>query len=65
MPYMYFGNSLRILFSLNLYIILYYRGLYSGYSTPVLRMWIRCVPIVHSNNIVPGVVYSYRALCCI
>jgi len=62
---MCFGNSSRILFSLNLYIILYYRGLYSGRSIPVLRMWIRCVPIIYSNNIILGVIYGYRALCYI
>jgi len=65
MPYMCFGNSLRILFSLDLYIILYYRGLHSGRSTPMLRIWIGYVPIICSNNIVLGVVYSYRALCYI
>jgi len=65
MPYMCFGDSLRILFSLNLYIILYYRGLYSGRSIPVLRMWIGYVPIIRSNNIVPGVVCGCRALCYI
>jgi len=65
MPYMCFSNSLRILFGLNLYIVLYYGGLYSGRSTPVLRMWIGCVPIMRSNNIVLGIVYSYKALCCI
>jgi hypothetical protein len=59
---MYFSDSSRILFSLNLYIILYYRGLYSGRSTPILRMWIRYIPIIHSNNIILGEVCSYRAL---
>jgi len=62
---MCFGNSSRILFGLNLYIVLYYRGLYSGRSIPVLRMWIGCVPIIYSNNIVLGVVCGYRALCYI
>jgi len=65
MPYVYFGNSSRILFGLDLYIVLYYRGLHSGRSTPVLRIWIGCVPIIYSNNIIPGVVCGYRALCYI
>jgi len=65
MPYVCFGDSSRILFSLNLYIILYCGGLYSGRSIPVLCIWIGCVPIIYSNNIVLGVVYGYRALCCI
>jgi len=65
MPYVCFGDSLRILFSLNLYIVLYYRGLYSGRSTPVLRIWIGCVPIIYSNNIILSVVCGYRALCYI
>jgi hypothetical protein len=50
MPYMCFSGSLHILFGLDLGSVLYHRGLYSGYSTPVLRMWIRCVPIVYSNS---------------
>jgi len=65
MPYVCFSNSSRILFGLNLYIVLYYRGLYSGRSTPVLHIWIGCVPIMRSDNIVLGVVYGCRALCCI
>ena len=56
MPYMCFGSSLRILFSLDLSSVLYYRGLYSGRSTPVLRMWFGCVPIIRSGSIVLGVV---------
>ena len=56
---MCFGDSLRILFSLNLSSILYYRGLYSGRSTPILRMWIGCVPIMHSNSIILGIVEPY------
>ena len=59
---MYFSGSLRILFSLNLSSILYYRGLYSGRSIPILRMWIRCIPIMRSDSIILGGVYSYRAL---
>ena len=59
---MCFSGSLRILFSLNLSSILYYRGLYSGRSTPMLRMWIGCVPIMRSDNIILGEVYGYRAL---
>jgi len=62
MPYICFSSSLRILFSLGLSSILYYRGLYSGRSTPMLRMWIGCVPIIYSNSIVLGVVCGYRAL---
>jgi len=62
---MCFGNSLRILFSLNLYIVLYYKGLYSSRSTPILRMWIRYVPIIYSDNIILGVVCGCRALCYI
>jgi len=62
MPYICFGSSLRILFSLNLSSVLYYRDLHSGYSTPILRMWIRYIPIIRSSSIVLGVVYSYRAL---
>jgi hypothetical protein len=65
MPYICFSGSLRILFSLSLYSVLYYRGLYSGRSTPILRMWIRYAPIMRSDSIILGVVYSYRALCCI
>ena len=61
-PYIYFSGSLRILFSLSLYNILYYKGLYSGCSIPILRIWIKCVPIIHINSIILGVVYSYRAL---
>src|SRR6266702_6886602 len=64
-PYIYFSGSLRILFSLNFRNILYYRGLYSGYSIPMLYIWIRCVPIIYSNNISLGVDYSYRVLYCI
>jgi len=64
-PYVCFGDSSRILFGLNLYIVLYYGGLYSGRSISVLRMWTRCVPIMRSDNIVPGVVCGYRALYCI
>jgi hypothetical protein len=59
---MYFSSSLCILFSPNLSSILYYRGLYSSRSTPILCMWIGCVPIMRSGSIVLGVVYSYRAL---
>jgi len=62
MPYIYFSSSLRILFSFNLSSVLYYRGLYSGRSIPILRIWIRYVPIIYSNSIILGVVYSYRAL---
>jgi len=62
MPYIYFGSSLRILFSLNLSSFLYCRGLHSGRSTPILRIWIRCVPIIYSGSIILGEVYSYRAL---
>jgi len=62
MPYICFGDSLRILFNLNLSSVLYYRGLYSGRSTPMLRIWIGCVPIIYSNSIILGVVYGYRAL---
>jgi len=65
MPYVCFSDSSRILFGLDLYIVLYCGGLYSGRSTPVLRMWIRYVPIIYSNNIVLGIVCGYRALCCI
>jgi len=65
MPYMCFGGSLRILFSLNLSSILYREGLYSSRSTPILRMWIRCVPIMRSSSIILGGVYNYRALRCI
>ena len=59
---MCFGGSLRILFGLDLSSFLYYRGLHSGRSTPVLRMLIRYIPIVRSSSIVLGGVYSYRAL---
>jgi len=59
---MCFGSSLRILFSLNLSSILYYRGLYSSRSIPMLCMWIRYAPIVYSNSIVLGGVCGYRAL---
>jgi len=59
---MCFGGSLRILFGLNLSSVLYRGGLYSGRSIPMLRTWIKCVPIMRSNNIVLGGVYSYRAL---
>ena len=59
---MYFGSSLRILLSLNLSSVLYYRGLYSSRSTPILRMWFRYIPIIHSDSIILGVIYSYRAL---
>jgi len=59
---MCFGSSLYILFSLNLSSFLYYRGLHSGRSTPVLRMWIRYVPIIYSGSIILGGVYGYRAL---
>jgi len=62
MPYICFSGSLYILFSPNLSSVLYYRGLRSGYSTPILRIWIGCVPIIHSNSIILGVVCSYRAL---
>ena len=65
MPYICFSGSLHILFSLNLSNVLYYRGLYSGRSTPILYMWIKYVPIMRSNSIILGVVYSYRALCYI
>jgi len=59
---MCFGGSLRILFSFNLSSFLYRGGLHSGRSTPMLRMWIRYVPIIRSGSIVLGGVYSYRAL---
>jgi len=62
---MCFSGSLRILFGLNLSSFLYRGGLHSGRSTPMLRMWIRCVPIVRSGSIILGGVYSYRALRCI
>jgi len=62
---MCFGGSLRILFSLNLSSVLYCGGLYSGRSTPILRIWIRCIPIMRSNSIILGGVCSYRALRCI
>ena len=62
MPYMCFSSSLYILFSLNLSSVLYYRGLYSGRSIPILRIWIRYIPIIRSGSIILGVVYSYRAL---
>jgi len=59
---MCFGGSLRILFSFNLSSVLYYGGLYSGRSTPILRIWIRYIPIIYNSSIVLGIVYSYRAL---
>ena len=64
-PYMCFGGSLCILFSLDFRNVLCCRGLHNGYSTPMLRIWIGCVPIVYSGNIGLGVVYSYKALYCI
>ena len=62
MPYMCFGGSLHILFGLNLGSILYYKGLYSGRSTPVLCIWIKYAPIIYSDSTVLGGVYSYKAL---
>ena len=62
MPYICFSSSLRILFNLNLSSVLYYRGLYSGRSIPILYIWIRYVPIIRSNSIILGIVYSYKAL---
>jgi len=62
MPYICFGSSLRILFSLNLSSVLYRGGLYSGRSIPILRMWIECAPIIYSDSIILGGVYGYRAL---
>jgi len=62
MPYIYFSGSLRILFSLNLSSVLYYRGLYSSRSIPMLYIWIRYIPIIYSGSIILGVVYGYRAL---
>jgi len=62
MPYMCFSGSLYILFSFNLSSVLYCGGLYNSRSIPILRMWIKCVPIIHSDNIILGRVYSYRAL---
>ena len=59
---MYFSGSLRILFGFGLSSVLYYRGLYSGYSTPMLCMWIKYIPIIYSNNIILGGVCSYKAL---
>jgi hypothetical protein len=59
---MYFGGSLRILFSPNLSSVLYYRGLHSSRSTPILRIWIRYIPIIRSSSIILGIVYNYRAL---
>jgi len=59
---MYFYSSLRILFSLNLSSILYRGGLYSSYSTPIQRMWIRYIPIIRSNSIILSAVYSYIVL---
>src|SRR6266567_3995939 len=64
-PYICFGGSLRILFSLNFHNILYYGGLYSGHSTPVLHIWIRYILIISSNNIILGIDCSYRVLYCI
>jgi hypothetical protein len=56
---MCFGGSLRILFGPDLSSVLYYRGLHSGRSTPMLRMWIGCVPIVKDNYIIilPSIYY--------
>jgi hypothetical protein len=51
-----------ISFNLNLSSVLYYRGLYSDYNTPILRIWIKYIPIIYSNSIVLGRVYSYKAL---
>ena len=47
LPYICFSGSLYILFSLNLSSVLYYRGLYSGRSTPVLYIWIGCALIIY------------------
>ena len=62
MPYMCFSGTLYILFSLNLGSILYYKGLYSGHSTPILYIWIKCTPILYNNSIILGEIYGYRAL---
>jgi len=59
---MCFNSSLYILFSFDLSSVLYYKGLYSGYSTPILRIWIKYIPIIHSSNIILGVVCGCRAL---
>ena len=59
MLYIYFSSSLYILFGLNLSSVLYYRGLYSGCSIPILYIWIGCAPIIYSNNIVLGEVCGY------
>jgi len=59
---MCFGGSLRILFGLDLSSVLYRGGLHSGRSTPVLRMWIGCVPIVRSGSIVLGGVCGYYSI---
>ena len=59
---MCFSSSLYILFNLNLSSILYYKGLDSGRSTPILYIWIKYAPILYSNSIVLGGVYGYRAL---
>ena len=64
-PYMCFSGSLHILFSFNLSSVLYYRGLHSGHSIPMLSMWIKYVPIIYSNSIVLGGVCGCRALCYI
>jgi hypothetical protein len=42
--------------------ILYYRGLYSGYSIPVLYIWIKYIPIINIIIIILGVDYGYRVL---
>ena len=52
MPYVCFSGSLCILFGLNLGSVLYCKGLYSGRSTPMLCIWIRCAPILYSNSII-------------
>jgi hypothetical protein len=65
MPYVCFNNSLHILFNFGFYNILYCGGLYSGYSSPVLYIWIKYIPIVNSGNTNLGVDYSYKVLYCI
>ena len=62
MLYMCFSNSLHILFSFNLSNVLYYKSLYSGYSTPVLNILIKYIPIIYNNSIILGVDCGYKAL---
>ena len=62
MPYVCFSSSLYILFGLDLSSILYYKGLYSGRSTPVLYIWIMYIPIMYSNSIILGGVCGYKVL---